>query len=116
MRRQRFDPQVIRERRQLSNRRRDLLVSEGIIEKPKGVDISLAVRVLEDAYRGIFNICYSFTSDIDFLPVIRVLQRLGKKVLVFGYEDGLASQSELAFVPDAFVDLGAHMRNCYTTE
>jgi len=77
------------------------------------VDIGLSVRVLEDAYHNIFSSCFLFTSDIDFLPVIRVLQRIGKKVLVFGYMDGLGSRSELEYVPDAFIDLSDHMRKNY---
>ncbi len=83
------------------------------MEKAKGVDIGLSVRVLEDAYHNIYDSCYLFTSDIDFLPVIRVLQRLGKKVIVFGYIDGLGNRSELEYVPDAFIDLSDHMRRDY---
>jgi len=110
-----FDPRVIKERGDLSHRRKSRQ-SSGIVEKAKGVDIDLSVRVLEDAYHNIYDSCYLFTSDIDFLPVIRVLQRIGKKVIVFGYMDGLGTRSELEYVPDAFVDLSDHMRKNYTCE
>jgi hypothetical protein len=38
------------------------------------------------------------------------------KVVVFGYLDGLSEGSELAYVPDVFIDLGNHMRQNYELE
>jgi uncharacterized LabA/DUF88 family protein len=116
IRKHRFDPQVTKEPKELADQRKNRLRNYGIIEKAKGVDIALSVRVLEDAYHNIYDSCYLFTSDIDFLPVIRVLQRIGKKVIVFGYMDGIGARSELEYVPDAFVDLSAHMRSHYQYE
>jgi uncharacterized protein (TIGR00288 family) len=113
IREQRFDPQVIKEASELSKRRKNQQFNHGLVEKAKGVDIGLSVRVLEDAYRDIYDWCYLFTSDIDFLPVIRAIQRMGKKVIVFGYKDGLGTRSELEYVPDVFVDLSDHMRKAY---
>ncbi len=113
VRAQRFDPQITRERVQLSDQRRNRLGNQGLLEKAKGVDIGLSVRVLEDAYHNIFDLCFLFTSDIDFLPVIRVVQRIGKKVLVFGYKDGLGTRSELEYVPDGFVDLAEYATKNY---
>ncbi len=109
----RFDPQVVRERAQLSSRRADRLNGHGVIEKAKGVDTSLAVRALEDGYRGIYDMCYLFTSDVDFLPMIRALQRVGRKVIVFGYQGGLSERSELEYVPDGFVNLTNYVHNTY---
>lgn len=108
-----FDPRVTRERSHLAEQRKNRLSNTGLLEKAKGVDVGLAVRLLEDAYHNIFDVCYLFTSDIDFLPVIRVLHRIGRKVIVFGYSDGLSNRSELEYVPDAFVDLAEHMRSNY---
>lgn len=108
-----FHPRVARERSQLAGRRENRLQDFGILEKAKGVDIGLSVAVLEDAYHNNFDACYLFTSDIDFLPVIRVVQRMGKKAIVFGYRNGLGARSELEYVPDAFVDLTDHVRTGY---
>jgi uncharacterized LabA/DUF88 family protein len=108
-----FDPQVVRERKNLSDHRRNRVATDGVLEKAKGVDIGLSVRVLENAYHNVFDVCYLFTSDIDFLPVIRAIQRLGKKVVVFGYATGLGVRSELEYVPDAFVELGDHLVTYY---
>jgi uncharacterized LabA/DUF88 family protein len=110
---QRFDPQVTKEPSDLSKRRKNQQAQQGLVEKAKGVDIGLSIRMLEDAYRDIYDWCYLFTSDIDFLPVIRAVQRIGKKVVVFGYKDGLSARSELEYVPDAFVDLSDYMRKHY---
>lgn len=110
IRSQGFDPQIIRERSQLAKQRENRLRNEGILEKPKGVDIGLAVRLLEDSYRHLFDICYLFTSDADYLPVIQAIQRVGQKVIVFGYKDGMGNNSDLEYVPDAFIDLSERMR------
>ena len=53
---------------------------------------------------------FLFTSDIDYLPVIQSLQRIGRKVVVFGFKDGLGANSQLEYVPDAFVELGQYMQ------
>jgi uncharacterized LabA/DUF88 family protein len=111
IRKQGFDPQVVGERGQLARHRENRLKNEGILEKPKGVDIGLTVRLLEDAYRHIFDICYLFTSDVDYIPVIQAIQRIGRKVVVFGYRDGLGGNSDLEYVPDGFIELGEYMKS-----
>lgn len=111
IRRQGFDPQVIKERGHLAKQRENRLKTDGVLEKPKGVDIGLTVRLLEDSYRHIFDICYLFTSDVDYVPVIQAIQRVGQKVIVFGYKDGLGNKSDLEYIPDAFIDLGEYMQN-----
>lgn len=108
-----FTPHVAHEPTQLASRRAERRESLNLLEKAKGVDIGLSVQLLEGAYHNNFDICYVFTSDIDFLPAIQVVQRMGKKVVVFGYESGLSAHSKLRYVPDAFVDLSTHVASCY---
>src|SRR4029077_16447184 len=43
IRNQGFDPQIISERKELADRRKNLLTTQSILEKPKGVDMSLTV-------------------------------------------------------------------------
>ena len=31
-------------------------------------------------------------------------------MIVFGYKDGLGNNSDLEYIPDAFIDLGEHMK------
>ena len=108
-----FEPRVTRERSQLQTQRTHRLEQGGILEKAKGVDIGLGVRLLEDCYHNNFDACFLFTSDIDFMPVARIIQRMGKKVFVFGYADGLGASSEFEYAPDGFVDLTQHVRENY---
>lgn len=103
-----FEPYVIPESSKLAKQRESTLQLAGVIEKAKGVDIALSVRMLEDAYRDNYRLCILLTSDIDFLPVIEAVRRMGKQVVVMGYKDGLSANSPFLFVPDRFVDLGDH--------
>lgn len=111
-----FEPRVTHERSQLESQRTHRREQNGILEKAKGVDIGLAVRLLEDSYHNNFDACFLFTSDIDFMPVARIIQRMGKKVFVFGYREGLGALSEFEYAPDAFVDLGPHVQSMYSLQ
>lgn len=106
-----LEPHVVLEKKQAAERRQNKLRDAGVIEKPKGVDIALAVRMLEDAYRQTYDRCHLYTSDADFLPVIRAVMSQGKQVCVFGYKSSLPEQSELLHVPDQFIDLGEVLRD-----
>lgn len=111
----RFEPYVVREKRGLVRQRANVLKQEQVIEKAKGVDIALAARMLEDAYHGNYTDCVLFTSDIDYLPVIEAVRRMGKRVYVVGSGDGLGEQSKFWYVPDQFIDIGkAFMSKRYT--
>lgn len=99
-----FEPQLFKEDKDLLNNRKTALRDSQIIEKPKGADIMLAVRMIEDAVQGNYQRCLLFTSDADFLPVIRAVRRLGKFVTVYGFADGI--NPEMTYVPDKFIDLG----------
>ncbi|MCK4817271.1 NYN domain-containing protein [bacterium] len=110
IREQGFEPRITLELSTLAKRRENELTKNNLIYKAKGVDIGLAVRIIEDAYQNIFHECFLFTSDIDFIPIIQVIQRLGKKVYVCGYRDGLGKNSELEYVPDFFIDLSERVK------
>ena len=49
----------------------------------------------------IFDVCHLFTSDADYIPVIKAMQRVGKKVVVFGASGviGLAATRHFASLP-----------------
>lgn len=106
-------PMLVRETKQLASGRRDRATSRGLVEKAKGVDALLVSRLLEDAHRGNFDACVLLTSDVDFVPAIEVVQRLGKPVLVFGFGSGLGLRSKLLHVPDVFLDLESHVATSY---
>jgi uncharacterized LabA/DUF88 family protein len=106
-----FEPVVIREEKALAKRREADLKEFKMIEKPKGVDIALATRMLEDAVNGNYKFCRLYTSDADYLPVIQAVRRMGKIVWVYGAREGIPDDSPLLYVPDQFHDIGeAHFR------
>jgi uncharacterized LabA/DUF88 family protein len=106
-----LEPFILPERSALYRRRESILRDSQVIEKAKGVDISLAVRMLEDAYHQAFDECHLYTSDVDFLPVIEAVRALGKRVVVHGFRNGLGQHSKLLTVPDQFIDLEDILRN-----
>lgn len=109
-----FEPHVIQEPSDLSRRRANRLSDAALIEKAKGVDIALSVRMVEDAYLGNYQKCVLFTSDADFLPAVEAVRRMGRDVFVVGYKEALGSRPLLEFVPDRFVDLGETIvKVCY---
>ena len=101
-----LEPSVIVEPSDNADRRRNTLANLKVIEKPKGVDIALAVRMVEHAVNQFFEVCHLYTSDADFLPAIEAVLARGKQVVVYGYEAALGKQSRLLTVPTQFVDLG----------
>jgi uncharacterized LabA/DUF88 family protein len=113
-----FEPELFLEERNKAREREKLRETSGIIIKPKAVDIRLAVRMLEDAQRGLYESCYLLTSDIDYLPVIEAVRRMGKRVFVLGFANDTAGEtSPFRYVPDAFVDIGeAFMKKHYALD
>jgi uncharacterized LabA/DUF88 family protein len=101
-----FEPQVIEEPSKLEKQREHLAARTGTRKSAKGVDIGLAVRMLEDASRGNFDFCILVTTDIDFLPVIEAVRRMGKHVTVMGYKSGKGVKSKFEYIPDRFIDIG----------
>ena len=104
-----LEPSIVRELKQLADRRRNELDTLQLIEKPKMVDIALAVRLLEDV--NAFDTCHLYTSDVDFLPVIQAVRGRWKRVFVHGYKDGLSSKSPFYHACDQFFDLEEMLRD-----
>ncbi len=100
-----FEPNVVREQKNLQKQRNANLSNVGLIEKPKGCDIALATRMVADASANLFDCCLLFTSDADFLPAIEAVRRMGKVVWVLGYQAGLPKRSPYLYAPDRFIDL-----------
>jgi uncharacterized LabA/DUF88 family protein len=111
-----MEPEVVVETSDLAEQRKYKREQGGMIYKPKGVDIALAVRMLEDAYLDNYQTAVLFTSDVDYLPVIKAVRRMGKVVLVRGYASGLGDRSPLLYVPDSFSDLGKDLTDDVTYE
>jgi hypothetical protein len=105
-----LEPHVVVEKKILAEQRKALLEREAVIEKPKGVDAAIMVRMLEDAQSDLYDLCNLYTSDVDYVPVIEAVVRRGKRVVVHGFSDGLSERSPLEHVPNVFVDLEEMLR------
>jgi uncharacterized LabA/DUF88 family protein len=108
-----FEPIVIDEPKQLRSQREASREKLALIEKPKGCDIAIATRMVADAAAGLYDACFLFTSDADFLPAVEAVRRMGKVVGVFGVESALGKNSAYLHVPDFFFDLEDHLRHVW---
>lgn len=104
-----FEPIVVRELKNLRQKRVSTREQYGLIEKPKGCDIAIATRMVADAAANLYECCFLFTSDADFLPAIEAVRRMGKIVWVFGFASALPDRSPYLYVPDRFIDLHSHL-------
>ena len=72
----------------------DILMREGIVTHylpmsrggEKGVDVSLALEVLELTIFKKFNVVVLIASDGDYVPLVRKLNSLGTRVMVLGWD------------------------------
>jgi uncharacterized LabA/DUF88 family protein len=108
-----FDPILIHEVKQLKDQRDNLRRTSRLIDKPKGCDIALTTRMVEDAALNLYDRCFLFTSDADFVPAIEAVRRMGKSVWVFGFKSCLGDRSPYLHVPDEFVDLSRQLATVY---
>jgi uncharacterized LabA/DUF88 family protein len=106
-----LEPHVVLERKALWDQRQNMRLTEQLIEKAKGVDIALAVRMVEDAQKELFAVCHLYTSDVDFLPAIEAVHLRGKRVYVHGYSDGISQQSPFHHACEQFIDLEELLQN-----
>ena len=61
LRQKQFEPFIIKEDKGLRERRKSKLTDTGVIEKPKGADIALTVRMIEDAVNDNYDVVGLFT-------------------------------------------------------
>jgi cold shock CspA family protein len=72
----------------------DVLIREGVVTHylplgpngEKGIDVWLALEVLELAIYKHFNVSVIVTGDGDFVPLIRKLNTIGTRVMVLGWD------------------------------
>lgn len=69
----------------------------------KGVDVQLAVDLVEFSYKNVFDIVVLLSGDIDLLESVKTAKRLGKHVIVFG--DNSVMAEEMKKEADLFIDI-----------
>ena len=76
----------------------------------KGVDIKIAVRMLSQAHKNLYDIAILVSADGDFAPAIFEVKDLGKRVIVAAFIETRA----LLEACDQFVLLNDHfLRDCW---
>ncbi len=66
-----------------------LLKTNGVYHE-KGVDVQIAVDMLDMAFDNKYNECYLFSSDTDLIPAIKSAQKRGKKIIYVAFENYLS--------------------------
>lgn len=59
--------------------------------KKEDVDMALAVDMLDEAWRNLYDIAILVSGDQDFILVVRKIKRQGKEVEIASFENCLAS-------------------------
>ncbi len=75
----------------------------------KGVDVSVAVRLIEAA--DLCDIICLVSSDKDYVPVLEYLKRKGKYVCTVGFAD--SHPIELRNLSYLFIDIGTYIKKEY---
>ncbi|KKM73409.1 hypothetical protein LCGC14_1410780 [marine sediment metagenome] len=68
----------------------DKIVSSGAIEKK--VDIKIAIDMISLAYENSYDTAILVSGDGDFIPVVKKIKELGKKVEVWAFRYSLANK------------------------
>ncbi|MFV8753618.1 NYN domain-containing protein [Nannocystaceae bacterium ST9] len=82
----------------------------------KGIDVELALDVLDLAHHDRFDICVLITGDADFVPLVRKLTALGKQVLLAYFHidpwvDPRGNQHRPTYASQKLVDVATHQLN-----
>jgi uncharacterized LabA/DUF88 family protein len=80
--------------------------------KSKGVDIKLCTEMLANAYMDNYDVAFLATGDADFLPVVEEVQRLGKRVHLMTFNNGLNEKLKRAC--DLYLNCGQTFAELWT--
>lgn len=70
----------------------------------KGVDVQLAVDLVDFTHKNLFDVAVILSGDIDLLESIKTTKSLGKHVILFG--DTSVTAEEMKREADIFIDVG----------
>lgn len=69
----------------------------------KGVDVQLAVDLVDFAHKDVYDVAILLSGDIDLLESVINAKNMGKQIIVFGDESVTAE--EIKRVADIFIDI-----------
>lgn len=72
--------------------------------RSKKVDISLAVDLVNHAYRDNFDIAILVAGDEDYIPVVDSVKQAGKRVVLWFIDNGLSRNLKIS--SDHYFDMG----------
>jgi uncharacterized LabA/DUF88 family protein len=70
----------------------------------KGVDVQLAVDLVDFTHKNIFDIAVVLSGDIDLLESVKTSKGMGKQIIIFG--DSRVIAEEMKKYSDMFIDIG----------
>ena len=76
----------------------------GLRVMQKGVDVQLAVDLVDFTHKDIFDIAVLLSGDIDLLESVKTSKSMGKHVIIFGDESVTAE--EMKKEADMFINIG----------
>ena len=70
----------------------------------KGVDVQLAVDLVDFSHKETYDICVLLSGDIDLLESVKTAKNMGKQIIIFG--DDSVTAEEMKRYADMFIDIG----------
>lgn len=69
----------------------------------KGVDVQLAVDLVDFTHKNIFDIAVILSGDIDLLESVKTAKGMGKQIIIFGENNSISE--EMKKYADYFIDI-----------
>ncbi len=69
----------------------------------KGVDVQLAVDLVDFAHKNIFDVAVVLSGDIDLLESVKAVKNMGKQVILLGDKESIAE--EMKKYADFLIDI-----------
>lgn len=70
----------------------------------KGVDVQLAVDLVDFAHKNVYDLCVLLSGDIDLLESVKTAKAMGKQILILG--NSSVTAEEMKREADLFIDVG----------
>lgn len=69
----------------------------------KGVDVQLAVDLVDFAHKNVYDVCVLLSGDIDLLESVKTVKNMGKQIILLG--NSSVTAEEMKRWADLFVDI-----------
>lgn len=83
------------------------IAKRGVKNVQKGVDIQLAIEMLYFGFRENYAIAILCSGDQDFIPLVKTVKDMGKKVIVAAFDHSCAEKMKR--IPDGYINLTKHI-------